>query len=151
MRRADNGQLRLTAIELNGSCEAVPPAPKPQCSDGQDNDGDGGTDYPNDPGCATADDTSESPDPSAGTTNYLSDLEWSSMSNGWGPAEKDRSNGDQAAGDGGPITLNGVTYEKGLGTHANAEVRYNLGGVCQPFSRRNPFAPYGRRSSPTSV
>ena len=31
----------------------------PDCSDGQDNDGDGLTDYPNDPGCSSASDTSE--------------------------------------------------------------------------------------------
>ena len=40
----------------------VPPptgAPKPICSDGIDNDGDGKTDYPSDPGCTSATDTSE--------------------------------------------------------------------------------------------
>ena len=35
----------------------------PQCSDTNDNDGDGNTDYPNDPDCASVADNSESPDP----------------------------------------------------------------------------------------
>jgi hypothetical protein len=35
-----------------------------QCSDGRDNDGDGRTDHPSDPGCGSAPDATESPDPS---------------------------------------------------------------------------------------
>ncbi len=43
---------------------SVPPEPPPkQCSDGEDNDGDGRTDHPRDPGCSSPDDNSESPDP----------------------------------------------------------------------------------------
>ena len=51
-------------------------------------------------------------------TRYLSDLTWTSATNGWGPVEKDKSNGEQAAGDGRTITLNTVTFAKGLGAHA---------------------------------
>ena len=40
-----------------------PPPPSPQCSDGVDNDGDGQTDFPDDPGCSSATDTTESPNP----------------------------------------------------------------------------------------
>lgn len=39
--------------------------PSPQCSDGVDNDGDGRVDFPADPGCSSASDDSESPDPSS--------------------------------------------------------------------------------------
>ncbi len=35
----------------------------PQCSDGRDNDGDGYTDSPADPGCTSATDDTESPNP----------------------------------------------------------------------------------------
>ncbi|HLO28815.1 MAG TPA: NPCBM/NEW2 domain-containing protein, partial [Anaerolineales bacterium] len=70
---------------------------------------------------------------SSGTTEYLSDLTWSSMTNGWGPVEKDMSNGGQAAGDGRVITLNGQTYAKGLGAHAASDVRYALAGICSTF------------------
>ena len=52
------------------------------------------------------------------------------MTNGWGPVEKDRSNGEAGASDGEPITLNGVTYAKGLGAHAASDVRYALNGAC---------------------
>ena len=65
---------------------------------------------------------------------YLSDLSWTYADNGWGPVEKDMSNGERAAGDGHTITLNGVTYAKGLGTHAPADVRYYLGGACTTFT-----------------
>ena len=69
------------------------------------------------------------PDPPRGTV-HLSDLEWLSARNGWGPVERDRSNGETAAGDGGPLTIDGVVYDKGLGTHAPARVSYHLGGAC---------------------
>jgi len=43
------------------SGQLLPPrsSGQPQCSDGQDNDGDGKIDYPNDPGCTSPEDTSE--------------------------------------------------------------------------------------------
>ena len=68
------------------------------------------------------------------TTRYLSDMTWSSMTNGWGPVEKDKTNGDSAAGDGGPIKLRGTVYPKGLGAHAPSDVRYLLGGNCSTFT-----------------
>src|SRR5207247_3540203 len=70
----------------------------------------------------------------ADTTSYLPDLAWTQVANGWGPVEKDRSNGENLAGDGAPLTLNGVTYAKGLGTHAAAEVDYALAGACSLFT-----------------
>jgi hypothetical protein len=67
-------------------------------------------------------------------TKYLSDLTWASATNAWGPVEKDKSNGEQAAGDGTTITLNAVTYAKGLGAHAASDVRYNIAGACSAFN-----------------
>ncbi|MGA8117462.1 MAG: NPCBM/NEW2 domain-containing protein [Actinocatenispora sp.] len=67
--------------------------------------------------------------PRAGDT-YLSDLDWISASNGWGPPEKDMSNGEKSAGDGHTLTINGTTYDKGLGVHAPSEILYYLGGRC---------------------
>ncbi len=67
-------------------------------------------------------------------TGYLSDQPWAYATNGWGPIEKDRSNGEQNAGDGHTISLNGRTYAKGLGVHANGRIRYALAGRCQNFS-----------------
>jgi hypothetical protein len=61
----------------------------------------------------------------------LSSLDPTSAVNGYGPYERDRSNGQSAAGDGNPITLNGVVYARGLGTHAPADLRYAmLPGTC---------------------
>jgi alpha-galactosidase len=67
--------------------------------------------------------------PPAGTS-YLSDLPWESTSNGWGPVERNTSNGESRAGDGNPITLGGVVHAKGLGVHAPSTVEYYLGGKC---------------------
>jgi hypothetical protein len=67
-------------------------------------------------------------------TRYVSDLTWTSAISGWGPVEKDMSNGEMPAGDGRPITLNNVTYAKGLGLHAASDVRYNLAGACSAFT-----------------
>src|SRR5690606_7762900 len=54
--------------------------------------------------------------------HYLSDLDWVEASSYWGPIERDMSNGEQAPGDGGPITIAGTTYAKGLGLHAPSSV-----------------------------
>ncbi len=75
------------------------------------------------------------PPPPTGTA-YLSDLAYAVVANGWGPAERDRSNGEAGAGDGGPLRLAGTTYAKGLGVHAPSEVRYALGGGCTAFAAR---------------
>ncbi len=67
--------------------------------------------------------------PPAGTS-VLSDRTWLSATNGWGPVERNRSNGETAAGDGGPLSVRGVHYPQGLGTNATSDVVYYLGGAC---------------------
>ena len=71
--------------------------------------------------------------PPAGVS-YLSDLAWTSATNGAGPIERDRSHGDAAAGDGPPLTLRGVTYAKGLGVLAPSDLRVRLNGACTTFA-----------------
>jgi len=72
-------------------------------------------------------------DRAAATRTYLSDLNWATATNGWGPTERDRSNGENGAGDGTTLTLNGVTYSKGLGVHASSDITYTLGGTYNSF------------------
>ncbi|HEV8562235.1 MAG TPA: NPCBM/NEW2 domain-containing protein [Actinophytocola sp.] len=67
--------------------------------------------------------------PAAGT-RQLSDLTWTSVTNGWGPVEKDRSVNTQTAGDGRTLTVGGTTFSKGLGAHAQSSITYFLGGRC---------------------
>ena len=58
---------------------------------------------------------------------YLSDLTWSSAIAGFGTVQKDTTiNGN-------PIKLNGVTYTKGLGTHAASTIVYQLNGQYDSF------------------
>lgn len=45
-----------------------------------------------------------------------------SPANGWGPVERNTNNGESAAGDGKPITIVGVEYEKGIGVNAHSVV-----------------------------
>ncbi|MEV6054749.1 NPCBM/NEW2 domain-containing protein [Streptomyces sp. NPDC052107] len=67
--------------------------------------------------------------PPAGTS-YLSDLNRLSATSGWGPVERDTSNGESAAGDGHPITIGGTVYPKGLGVHAPSDVSFYTGQTC---------------------
>lgn len=69
-------------------------------------------------------------------TVYASDHDWVTSSNGWGPVERDLSNGEQGQGDGTPLTLNGVVFAKGLGAHAPSNVKYFLGGNCTAFTAK---------------
>ncbi|MYW70502.1 alpha-galactosidase [Streptomyces sp. SID8379] len=61
----------------------------------------------------------------------LGDLPWLATSNGYGPVERDTSNGEDAAGDGHPLTIGGVVYAKGLGVHAQSEVSYYTARACE--------------------
>lgn len=74
------------------------------------------------------------PPPPLTGSPYVSDLPFVTESNGWGPVERDRSVHESDGGDGNPLTIAGVVYEKGLGTHAPAEVTVYLGGRCSSFS-----------------
>ena len=59
---------------------------------------------------------------------YLSDLIWVSDSVGYGSGtQKDKST------DGNPLILNGTTYAKGLGTHAQSQTIYALSGGFTTF------------------
>jgi len=65
--------------------------------------------------------------------NALSAQNYSSATNGWGPVEINRSNGESRGGDGNTMTLNGKTYSTGLGVHSASEVNYDLNGQCTGF------------------
>ncbi|TYB47168.1 alpha-galactosidase [Nonomuraea sp. PA05] len=67
--------------------------------------------------------------PGPGRT-YLSDLAWTRAANYFGPVERDTSNGERAAGDGRPLTIEGVAHAKGLGTHSPADIEFYTGGRC---------------------
>lgn len=64
---------------------------------------------------------------------YVSDQHFRSADNGWGPVERDQSNGETAANDGRTLTLNGVTYSKGIGVHAPSRLECYLAGRVSRF------------------
>jgi len=67
-------------------------------------------------------------------TAYLSDLPFIGESNGWGPVERDRSNGESAGGDGAALRVGGVAYAKGIGAHADSNVSVYTGRRCSTFA-----------------
>jgi hypothetical protein len=69
------------------------------------------------------------PAPPAGQV-AVSSLPFLTATNGWGPVERDTSNGEANAGDGKPMTIGGVAYAKGLGVHAASDVQLYLAGAC---------------------
>src|ERR671911_627646 len=77
--------------------------------------------------------TTPAPTPTI-VTRFLSDLSWSVAVNGWGPTERDMSNGELGFGDGRTLTLNGAKFPKGLGAHGKSEIRYAVPGGCSRFT-----------------
>ncbi len=71
--------------------------------------------------------------PNAGV-NDVSDLNFSSATNGWGPVERDQSVGGNQTGDGQPLTIDKTVYSKGLGTNAVSDVTIYLGGKCNTLT-----------------
>jgi hypothetical protein len=67
------------------------------------------------------------------TPTVLSSLPFTQVANGWGPAEINMSNGEQAAGDGETITIDGKTWATGLGVHAYSDLQFNLNGQYTTF------------------
>jgi hypothetical protein len=67
-------------------------------------------------------------------TAYASDQPFLTESNGWGPVERDQSNGETGYGDGHPLTIGGTTYAKGLGMNATAQVTIDIQGRCTRFA-----------------
>ncbi|MEN3360578.1 MAG: hypothetical protein V7637_4560, partial [Mycobacteriales bacterium] len=82
---------------------------------------------------ATATGTVGVPTPPPTGDNWVSDLPFTAT-NGWGPVERDMSNGEALAGDGHPITIGGTQYDKGLGVHPAGDVTLNLAGNCTRFT-----------------
>jgi alpha-galactosidase len=67
--------------------------------------------------------------PPGGTTNLGDDM-WLSAVNGYGPVERNTSNGESRAGDGHTMSIEGRQYATGLGAHAPGEIVFYLGGEC---------------------
>ncbi len=67
-------------------------------------------------------------------SRWVSDLPFVSQQNGWGPAERDRSNGEQGAADGRPLSIGGTAFGKGLGVHAASAIEVALPERCTTFT-----------------
>lgn len=84
----------------------------------------------------TAPDTSVAAQSLTSGTNSLSRETMLEASNGWGPIEIDRSNGEQTSGDGRTLTIAGQTFSRGFGVHANSSASFSLAGsgaTCTRF------------------
>ncbi|HUQ56660.1 glycoside hydrolase family 97 catalytic domain-containing protein [Lentzea sp.] len=76
------------------------------------------------------------PPPTPANGAQVSDLPFMSESNGYGPVERDRSNGENSGGDGKALSIGGVTYTKGIGAHAPSEVSVYLGRGCERLTAK---------------
>ncbi|NIZ92087.1 DUF4832 domain-containing protein [Kineococcus rubinsiae] len=74
--------------------------------------------------------------PSAGGDVPLSTLRPLASSNGWGPYEVDRSNGEAAAGDGRRMSLRGTTSTTGLGVHSASDLEFAVPPATSLFRAR---------------
>jgi hypothetical protein len=75
-----------------------------------------------------------SPTPSiAEPVTYAGDLTWLEATNGWGPPEVDRSNGERAPADGGPIRIGSEVFDHGIGAHAPSRIVVALDATCSLF------------------
>lgn len=63
---------------------------------------------------------------------YLSDLVFTEEG-GYGPAEKDMSNGETGAADGVMMKIADVMYTKGIGTHSTSKLTWAIGGQYKQF------------------
>ncbi|MEU8774483.1 sulfatase-like hydrolase/transferase [Streptomyces sp. NPDC048606] len=95
--------------------------------------------------------TVATPPPAPTRDSYLSDLAWISAANGWGPVERDASNGRNAAGDGPPISFGGTEYAKGLGVHAPSDIAYHLGGAAVRFTSLVGIDDFSAAQSPSGA
>jgi hypothetical protein len=68
------------------------------------------------------------------TWTQLSSMTPSSTTNGWGPYERNMSNGGNRANDGRTLSIRGKTFAKGLGAHAASNINYTLPGTQTTFS-----------------
>ncbi|MFB9993298.1 NPCBM/NEW2 domain-containing protein [Deinococcus oregonensis] len=67
------------------------------------------------------------------STQPLAFSQLMSANSGWGPVERDQSNGEQAAADGRTLSLGGQTYARGYGVHSPSSLVFSLGEQCQTF------------------
>jgi hypothetical protein len=63
----------------------------------------------------------------ASATTFISDLAWTSATAGWGTVRKDLSVTGRT------LSVGGSSYAKGLGTHVNSSIVYNLSGSYSRF------------------
>ena len=70
----------------------------------------------------------------SGNGTNISDGTWTATANGWGPAERNQSNGETAAGDGIVASVGGVSYVKAVGVHAGSDLSVSLAGACERFT-----------------
>jgi parallel beta-helix repeat protein len=71
-----------------------------------------------------------------GDFDWLSDLNWNSVRNGHGAVERNRSNGELSATDGKQMRINGTTFDKGLGVHADSEIVYRVDQKYKTFTAK---------------
>ncbi|MBB5366407.1 NPCBM/NEW2 domain-containing protein, partial [Deinococcus humi] len=139
MPQSQRSAFSLTALALTltlAACSQQPAAPQPQADqrDGSQFVYDG-TDHSwvsDDNGLVDAGGSLKAQELNDGD-NLLSYEPWTAATNGWGPIERNMSNGEKGSSDGDPLSINGKKYDSGFGIHANSSMTFNLNGQCSRF------------------
>jgi len=66
-------------------------------------------------------------------SDYLSDQSWISATSGDPNVPVLRDKANNGTPQGGPITLQQIVFNKGIGTHANSEITFAMNGRCSEF------------------
>ncbi|CAM3593334.1 NPCBM/NEW2 domain-containing protein [Deinococcus frigens] len=139
MSHSPRAAFSLTALALTltlAACSQQTAAPQPQ-ADQQDGsqfiyDGTDHSWVSDDNGLADSGGTLKPQAINSGN-NTLSYEPWTAATNGWGPIERNMSNGEKGSNDGRALSIDGKKYDSGFGTHANSSMTFNLGGQCSRF------------------
>ncbi|MFK7604419.1 NPCBM/NEW2 domain-containing protein, partial [Deinococcus sp. SM5_A1] len=65
--------------------------------------------------------------------NLLNERPWTAATSGWGPIERNMSNGEKGSNDGRTMSIEGKKYSGGFGVHSNSSMTFDLGGKCNKF------------------
>lgn len=115
-RRAGTGEYATPAASGDAGSPAPASAPAPTAS----------APAPADAGSAPKDAASAPVEVQVSSLTFTEE-------NGYGPVEKNMSNGEDGAMDGNTITLDNTTYATGLGVHANSKVTVALAAGYTTF------------------
>ncbi len=131
----DLSQVMFGFRSFNNLISSIRVTGPAECSDSQDNDGDGQTDYPNDTGCTSASDTTESgsggtQQPPAGSVTFCRDINFGGVCETFTVSDPDFTNNPTIGND----QASSVIMHAGGTTSAELCFDINYSGGCRTIT-----------------